>query len=555
MSRLGMQRSVHDGGSNAHCAGSLPLADITDVDTLKKQIEKHSHDLMRVETDACSMQQRLSMIQDRCESLEAYTHASLGRFETIQQRRNASCDGVKQTLEAITGRVVEVATGLEILVGCVVGLEERLQKAKHISGTDVESAKLTQQQQQKKLQQPAQLKQQEKQRRQLREWQRQLQAREQASPEASSPAHLSEAPLSTVSRTPSGQSLVAKRRLTSRTPRKTFTPDNKPGTFLDEDSSCSTTISSARSVVFSKDLLACITSIANVDVSEDLPACIASVVDARVQRWEERILAKLGHAPSKNGTKQTPTYDSTKHLDDSQVDVGDLPCVSIQNTERGRALTRKEDASQVRPTSRSSSSSSAISACTLPPPQPVQRHIGTTAEVHNAASLPRPTECQQQTAKRSPSSARARSQSECALLSSQNFTPQDGKNSSHPVKLHAAVLIREPLACDYTHMERCRSPELQRPGVAPLQESPPTAVRGIPSTPSARTRRVVRRPWASSEPLNTALLRHPSASHLVPLSPPWQTPELLKTTAPQQQHHVLLVSSVSDRHLLREVTH
>jgi len=524
MSTLSLQHPVHDDGINAPCAGSLPWSYITDVDTLKEQMEKHSHDLMRVETNACSMQRRLSRIQDRCESLEASMDASLGRFETAQQRRTVMCDGMKQTLEAVTGRVVEIATGLEILAGCFVGLEERLQKAKQISGTDVESTTLRRQQKQRQLSQWDQPKQH---RQQLRQWQRQLQAREQASPESCSPARSSEAPLSPVSGTPPGQSRVAKLRLrspaSSWSPRKAFTLEDKLGKLLDEGSTCASTISSARSDVFSKDLLARITSIANTDISEDLPACIASVVDARVQQCEERILAKLGRAPSNNDAKRTPLAPGAKHLDDSQADVGGLPCVSTQNPKRSRTPMRKEDACQGRPTSRSSSSSSNKSACTLPPPQQAQQHPDTIGEMHDEASLPKPMECQQETAKRPPSSGQ--SQSECALLSPKgcslaSFTPQDGKNISHPVMLHAASVIREPSAGDRMHMQS----GLQRRGIAQLQESPPTPAHGVVSSPSARTRPgVLPRPWASSEPPKTwgsvALLRHPSASHLVPLSP------------------------------------
>jgi len=502
------------------------------------------------------------MMQDRYESMEASLDETFSRFETVQERRGASCDGVKHTLEAITTRVVEVATGLEILVGCIVGIEERLQKVTLSSGT-VSDSSPTRRQQQQKQQQQLQPKQQ---RRQLRQWL----APENKSPEACSPATSPREPSSPASR----QSRAAKRRLglpsSIWTPRTPFLSEDKPGKRLDDCSSCDSTRSSARSDLFSKDLLASITSIATAGFREDLPASFASAVDARLQRCEERILAKLGHASTVDKVEKQPSTDeSTKQLNDSQAEVGgSSPCDSTESPERSRKEMCERDAGKGRPSSRSSSRSSTVSQRTLPPAQSTQLHVASPEKVNvqNGASSQKPMGCGQQAVERFPFSARC--QSECMLPTNggsiASFTPQDGKNITAPV-LRSRSMNRVPSIGDRTTMESRVAPGLQRPGLCVrTQESPQTCVQSVPNTPLARFRTgvVAVPPWAAtSESPQTwgsvALMRHASAAHLAPHSPPWQTPELLTRTIPQFQPTPpvpMHATSMPDHFLRREAT-
>jgi len=122
-------RSVGSAGSAA------PWWYASELDSVKKLTEQHSQALTRLDANICGLQRRLKdcsqiLVQERCDRLEALMKAELHQQDQRNLRTAAVCEGLKGTLEAVTGRVVETATGLETLAGCVVEMEGRIQKVR-----------------------------------------------------------------------------------------------------------------------------------------------------------------------------------------------------------------------------------------------------------------------------------------------------------------------------------------------------------------------------------------------------------------------------------------
>jgi len=123
-------RSVGSTGSSA------PWWYASELDSVKKLTEQHSQALTRLEANICGLQRRLKecshvLVQERCDRLEALMKEELHQQDQSNLRTAAVCEGLKGTLEAVTGRVIETATGLETLAGCVVEMEGRIQKVRH----------------------------------------------------------------------------------------------------------------------------------------------------------------------------------------------------------------------------------------------------------------------------------------------------------------------------------------------------------------------------------------------------------------------------------------
>jgi len=121
-------------------ANRVPMAEIkrpwwyvTDQEALKKLIDEHSKVLVRVEVAVTGLQRRLSLIQTRFDSMEMLWQGVAQQNERLagkQQRIIAAHDGLKGGLEAVTDRVVAIASGVDAVAGCVLELEGRLQRTK-----------------------------------------------------------------------------------------------------------------------------------------------------------------------------------------------------------------------------------------------------------------------------------------------------------------------------------------------------------------------------------------------------------------------------------------
>jgi len=119
-------------------ASRVPMAEtkrpwwyVTDQEPLKKLIEDHSKVLVKIEVAVTGLQRRLSMVQTRCDSLEMSCQGVAEQNENLtdtQQQLVIGHSGLKGGLEAVTDRVVSIASGVDAVAGCVLELEGRLQQ-------------------------------------------------------------------------------------------------------------------------------------------------------------------------------------------------------------------------------------------------------------------------------------------------------------------------------------------------------------------------------------------------------------------------------------------
>jgi len=117
---------------------------VTDQECLKELIDEHSKVLVRVEVAVTGLQRRMSMMQARCDSLEMACQGVVQQNETLtgtQQQMVAGCDSLRGGLEAVTDRVVAVASGVDAVAGCVLELQGRQRlRLDNVSGNSNKSS-------------------------------------------------------------------------------------------------------------------------------------------------------------------------------------------------------------------------------------------------------------------------------------------------------------------------------------------------------------------------------------------------------------------------------
>jgi len=109
---------------------AMPWWYASELDGVKRLGEQHTQALARVEATLCGLQRRLNIVQEKCESNDAFCKERIARVEEAHARKVTPCTEMKEGLDAVTAHVAEVASGLESLAGCFVEVEELLKEAK-----------------------------------------------------------------------------------------------------------------------------------------------------------------------------------------------------------------------------------------------------------------------------------------------------------------------------------------------------------------------------------------------------------------------------------------